>query len=148
MVNDDAVRALQRKTAAAGAALLVIAFATGLLLAAAMTNQVDADEHAVVAAHLNALFGCLWLCALALTLPMLRYSAGPTRRLVVVTALAAYANWGVTVVKSFLHVAGIAVTGDRANDAVFAALSALVVIPSFVAAIAWTYGLLGPRPQP
>jgi hypothetical protein len=30
---------------------------------------------------------------------------------------------------------------------VFAALSAVVVIPSFVAAVAWAYGLLGARPS-
>lgn len=146
MANDDVVRALQRKTAAAGAALLVIAFATGGLLAAAMTNRIDADVHSVVAAHLNAVFGCLWLCALAFTLPMLRFSPAGTRRLVLVTALPAYANWLVTTIKAFFHVAGVDVTGDHANDAVFAALNALVVLPSLAAAIGWTYGLLGPRP--
>lgn len=146
MGADEGVRALQRKTAAAGAALLVIAFATGGLLASAMTRSVDADVHAISAAHLNAIFGCLWLVALAATLPWLRFSLRGSRRLVYVTVLAASANWGITVIKAFLHVAGVGLTGDRANDLVFGALGAAVVLPSFAAAIGWLYGLVGPRP--
>jgi hypothetical protein len=141
------MRALQRKTAAAGAVLLVIAFATGGLLAAAMTGKVDADPHEVSAAHLNALFGCLWLVALALTLPLVKFSDAGKKRLVLITALPCYANWLVTAVKSFFHVAGVDVTGDRANDVVFATLSAFVVVPSFIAAIAWAIGLLGKEPS-
>ena len=147
MANDDVVRALQRKTAAAGAGLLVLGLATGGLLAAAMTKRVDADVGAVVASHLNAVLGCFWLCALAFTLPMLRFGVVGTRRLVVVSVLPAYGNWLITVIKSFVHVKGVDLTGDHANDVVFAALNAVVVIPSFAAAIGWTYGLLGERPK-
>jgi len=136
---------LQRRTAGAGALLLVIAFATGGLLAAAMTGKVNADAHEVSAAHLNAIFGCLWLVALAATLPLLAYGERGQRRLVWATAIAAYGNWLITVVKSFLHVAGVDLTGDRANDAVFAALNAVVVLPAFAAAIAWAYGLFKRR---
>ena len=137
--------ALQRKTAAAGAVLLVLGFLTGVLLAQAMTHHIDADLHQILAAHFIAVLGCLWLVAVALTLPMLRYGDTGKRRLVLVTAIPAYGNWGVTAVKSFFHVNGVGLTGDRANDVVFAALGALVVIPSFVAAGAWAYGLLGTR---
>lgn len=143
----DDTRALQRKTAASGAALLVIAFATGGLLAAAMTKKIDADVHTVVAAHLNAILGCLWLVALAATLPLVRFGPVGRRRLVLATALPAYANWLVTTVKSFLHVTGVDATGDHANDVVFVALNVLVVVPSFVAAIAWTVGLLRREPS-
>lgn len=139
---------LQRQTAAAAAALLVIAFATGVLLAAAMTKKVDADVHAIVAAHLNAVLGCLWIGVLAFTLPMLRFGAAGRRRLVLATVVPAYANWLVTTIKAFFFVAGVDLTGDRANDVVFGALGVLVVAPSFVAAIAWTYGLLGTREPP
>lgn len=132
---------LQRRTAGLGALLLVIAFATGGLLAAAMTGKVNADAHEVSAAHLNAIFGCLWLVALAVTLPMLAYGERGQRRLVIATAIAAYGNWLITVVKSFLHVAGVDLTGDHTNDAVFAALNAFVVLPAFAAAIGWAYGL-------
>ena len=67
------------------------------------------------------------------------------KRLVLLTAIPAYANWLVTTVKSFFHVSGVAPDHDRANDAIFAALGVFVVLPSFIAAIAWAYGLSGPR---
>ena len=137
--------ALQRKTAAAGAVLLVLGFLTGVLLAQAMTHHIDADLHQILAAHFIAVLGCLWLVAVALTLPMLRYGEKGQRRLVLLTAIPAYGNWSVTAVKSFFHVSGVGLTGNHANDAVFAALGALVVIPSFAAAAAWAYGLLGAR---
>jgi hypothetical protein len=145
MAHDDAIPRLQRKTAAAGAALLVASFGTGVLLGAAMTNKIDADVHQIVAAHLNAVLGSLWLVALAYTLPMLRFGEAGTKRLVLATVVPAYMNWLVTTIKSFLHVTGVDVTGDRWNDAVFATLGVFVVVPSFAAAIAWTWGLLGPR---
>jgi len=134
---------LQRRTAAAGAVLLVVAYLTGVIAAFAMTGKLDADGRELVAAHLVATLGCLWLVALALTLPMTRYGEVGRRRLVWLTAVPAYANWLVTTVKSFFHVLGVGLNGDRANDTVFATLGALVVIPSFAAAIAWAYGLFG-----
>ena len=141
MANDDEGRALQRGTAAAGAGLLVLAFATGGLLAAAMTKRIDADVPEIVAAHLNAILGCLWLVALAVTLPLVRFGPCGKRRLVLATVVPAYANWLVTTVKAFLHVTGGDLTGDHTNDAVFAVLNVFVVLPSLGAAIAWTYGL-------
>jgi hypothetical protein len=140
-----ALSRLQRNTAAAGAILLVIAFTTGMLLGAAMNHTIDADPGEIKSAHLNAIFGCLWLVVLALTLPMLRFGDVGRKRLVLITAIPAYANWLVTTVKSFFHVAGVAPDHDRANDAIFAALGVFVVLPSFIAAIAWAYGLLGSR---
>ena len=136
---------LQRRTAAAGAVLLLIAFATGILLGLAMDKSIDADAGEIKSAHLNALFGCLWLVAVSYTLPMLRFGETGRRRLVWITCVAAYANWLVTTVKSFLHVAGISPAHDRANDLVFVALTGFVVLPSFVSAVAWIYGLLGSR---
>ena len=136
---------LQRRTAAAGAILLVIALLTGILLAEAMSGAVHADVAEVVAAHLNAFLGCLWLVALAVTLPWLRFGDRGKRRLVIITAIAAYSNWAVTTVKSFLHVTGVKADQDHTNDAVFVALTIFVVIPSFVAAIGWVYGLSGPK---
>jgi hydroxylaminobenzene mutase len=144
-MDEPGVRALQRKTAAAAVLLLIAAFSTGILLGAAMSGKLDADVHEIVAAHLNAFLGCLWILALAFTLPMLRYGAAGRRRLVYLTVLPAYANWIVTTLKSFMHVAGVAPDHDHANDAVFAALGIFVVLPSFAAAIAWAYGLFGAR---
>ena len=136
---------LQRQTALLGVVLLIIGFATGGLLAMAMTGKVSADSHTILAAHLNCLFGCFWLCALAFTLPLLRFGDVGAQRLMILTAVPAYANWLITVVKAFLHVAGVGLNGNGANDAVFGALNVLVVIPSFAAAIVWAYGLLSPK---
>ena len=140
--------ALQRKTAASAALLLVIGFATGGLLAAAMTGKLSADSHEVLAAHLNGVLGCFWLAALSFTLPLVSFTATGKTRLVVVTVVASYGNWLITTIKSFFHVAGVGLNGEVHNDAVFAALNVVVVIPSFVAAIAWTYGLYSTKRVP
>lgn len=136
---------IQRQAALLGAVLLIIGFATGALLAGAMTGKVSADPHTISSAHLNCLFGCFWLCALAFTLPLTRFGEVGARRLVLVTAVPAYANWLITVVKGFLHVLGVGLNGNGSNDGVFAVLNAFVVIPSFIAAIAWAYGLMQKR---
>lgn len=136
---------VQRQAAFLGATLLIISFATGGLLAAALTGKVSADAHGILAAHLNALFGCFWLCALAFTLPLTRFEVTGAKRLVLLTAIPAYANWLVTMVKAFLHVAGVGLNGNAQNDAVFAALNVFVVLPSFGAAVGWAYGLAKQR---
>ena len=136
---------LQRRTALLGVVLLIIGFATGAVLAGAMTGKLTADAHTILAAHLNCILGCFWLCGLAFTLPMLRFGEVGAKRLVIATALPAYANWLITMVKAFLHVAGVGLDDNGANNAIFGALNVFVVIPSFGAAIAWAYGLLGKR---
>ncbi len=114
-------------------------------LAAGFRVKVDADVHTIVAAHLNAVLGSLWIGALAFTLPMLRYGDTGKRRLVIATVVPAYGNWLITTIKAFFYVAGVEPTGDHANDAVFGALSVFVVAPAFAASIGWAYGLLGTR---
>ncbi|CAN5925435.1 hypothetical protein BH11MYX4_BH11MYX4_45500 [soil metagenome] len=138
---------IQRRAAFLGAVLLIISFATGGLLAMAMTGKVSADAHGILAAHLNAMFGCFWLCALAFTLPLTRYGEVGAWRLVLLTAVPAYANWIITLVKAFLHVLGVGLNGNGSNDAVFATLNVLVVLPSFAAAIGWAYGLARKRAE-
>ncbi len=140
---------LQRMTALTGALLLLIGLLTGGLLAAAMNGTVMATVHDVRAAHLNAVLGCFWICAFAATMPMLGYGERGSRRLAILTIVPNYANWLITTIKSFLHVAGIALDGDAKNDAVFMALNVVVVVPSLIAAGAWVYGLYirGPRAE-
>jgi hypothetical protein len=123
------------------AVLLVIGLATGGLLAAAMTGKANADAHDVLAAHLNAILGCFWICALAFTLPFVSYGTTALRRLVIVTVVPNYANWLITTIKAFFKVAGVGLNGEAHNDAVFGALNAFVVLPALIAAIAWAYGL-------
>ena len=141
------VSSLQRKAAFLGAVLLVISFATGGLLAGAMTGKVPADAHSISAAHLSALFGCFWLCALAFTLPFVRFGDAGLSRLVWCTAVPSYANWLITVVKAFLHVLGVGWDANGNNDMVFGLLNAFVVLPSFAAAIGWAYGLFKASPR-
>jgi hypothetical protein len=141
--HDDATatRTLQRGAAFSGAALLVIGLATGGLLAAAMTGKANADVHDVVAAHLNAILGCFWICAVAATLPLVSFGPVGLKRLVIFTVVPNYANWLITTIKAFYKVAGVGLNGDPHNDAVFAALNVFVVLPAFAGAIAWAYGL-------
>lgn len=126
---------------ARGAAwLVVLGLLTGGLVAGAMTGQLPADAHTALASHLNALLGAFLMLGVAWTLPMLRYGEVGQRRLAWGFIVANYANWLVTAAKSFLHVSGVAHTGEPRNDAVFGALTVLVVIPALASAVAWAAG--------
>jgi len=71
---------------------------------------------------------------------MLRYGAVGQRRLALGLIVANYANWLVTAVKAFLHVAGVGLDHDGTNNAVFGALTLLVVIPALGSALGWALG--------
>jgi len=135
----------ERLLALAAAWLIGLGLVTGGLVSAAMGKQVGAEVHAALASHLNALLGGLWMLGVAYTLPMLRYGAIGQRRLAWTLIVANFANWLVTAIKAFLHVAGVGLTGQPTNDAVFVALTALVVIPALAGAAAWIYGFGGRR---
>jgi hypothetical protein len=141
MTADQASRTLLRNAAL----LIVIGLLTGILLGAAMTDKLDADVHAVVAAHLNALLGCFWMAAVAYSMPMLRFGDRGRARMVWLVTVPNFANWAVTLVKSFLKVAGVAPDDNASNNGIFGALTLLVVIPSLLAAIVWLWGLSGRR---
>ncbi len=136
---------IQRQAAFLGALLLVVGFGTGGLLAMAMGGQISADAHLVRAAHLNAFIGCFWLCAVACTLHFTRFGEQGARRLVLLTAVPAYAAWALTILSAFLHVSGLAPNGDARNDALFVAFNLFVVVPSLASSIAWVYGLAKER---
>ncbi len=125
---------------------MVFSLLTGIFVSAAMTGKVNADPHSALASHLNALLGSLWLMAVVVTLPWLRFSIVGCRRVVLLTLVANVSNWLVTALKSFWRVAGVDATGEGRNDTIFGLLTALVVLPSLVAAGAWAYGLTGPSP--
>jgi len=136
-------QALQRKASLAAAVLMVLSLLTGILVSAAMTGKVNADAHATLASHLNALLGSLWVMAVTVTIPWLRFSIVGCRRLIVLTVVANVSNWLVTALKAFWHVSGVDFTGEARNDTIFGLLTALVVLPSLAAAVGWIYGLLG-----
>lgn len=137
-----------RPVAQRAAVLFCLGLATGVLVSAAMTGKIPADPHAMLASHLNALLGSVWMLAVAWTMPMSRLSRTARDRLLLGVTVANYANWGLTLIKAFLHVAGVDLLGEPVNDAVFGALTLLVVLPSFAVASAWAWGLSGPSPQP
>jgi len=132
---------VQRLLARASAWLVVIGLLTGALVAFAMTKKIPADEHAMLASHLNALLGAFFMLGVAWSLPMVRWSERGQRRIAIALIVANYGNWIITLVKSFLHVHGVDAIGEAKNDAVFAALMVFVIIPSLVATIAWAWGL-------
>jgi hydroxylaminobenzene mutase len=139
-MSDGSFLPSQRVAARNAAVLILIGLLTGVYLAAAMTGKIDADPKMVLAAHLNCLLGCFWLAALGWSLPMLRFSETGLSRLVWLTTVANYANWGVTVLKAHWKVHGIDATGEPKNDIIFGLLTVLVVLPSFASAAAWVWG--------
>ena len=80
------------------------------------------------------------LIAVAATLERMRYGLTGRRRLATLTALAAWANWLITLIASALGVRGLEYTSDPANNVIAALLQAFVVLPSLVAAAAWAWG--------
>jgi hydroxylaminobenzene mutase len=134
----------QRTLAVATAWLLMLGVFTGFFAAAAMSGQINADGHAALASHLNALLGAFWMHAVAWSMPLLRYGAVGQRRLAWLVIIPNFANWIVTAAKALLKVSGIAHTGEPKNDAILMALGALVVVPSIAAAVGWVAGFRNP----
>jgi hydroxylaminobenzene mutase len=88
--------------------LFFIGMITGLWSAAAVTGQVAVDiPRLALAAHLNALIGGLWCIAVAWTFDYLCYGETWMRRLAILTAGPAWANWFLTVIASVLGVRGL-----------------------------------------
>ena len=128
------------------ARLILLGLLTGGLIAAAMSGQISADPHTLVAAHLNAMLGAFWVLGVAWSLPQVGLQPHAMRWMARCLVGAQYGNWAVTALKSFWHVAGVGLTDDAANNAIFAALNALVVLPSLIAAGLWLWGLRRPPP--
>lgn len=131
----------QKSLACSAAWLMAVGLLTGLLVAAAMTNQLPADPQAMLASHLNALMGCFWLLGLAWTLPMINYSLNRSLMITRLIVVCVWANWLLTLIKSFWKVSGLAYTGDLKNNAIAAGLQGLVVLPALIASVAWAWGL-------
>lgn len=129
------------------AVLMVLAFPTGVLVSGAMTDKIPADPHMMLASHLNAILGALWMVAVAWSLPMTRLGPEGRARLVTGVTIANYSNWLITLIKAFLKVSGVDYIGEPLNDMVFAGLTLFVVLPSFVVAGAWAWSLGGERKE-
>src|SRR5215475_6968735 len=135
----------QTLLARAGAILILLGLLTGGYVSSAMTGGLPADAGAALASHLNAILGGFWIFAVAWSVPRLGYGPTGARRLAWLVIVPNFANWFVTAIKAWLMVKGIAAIGEWKNDAVFALLATLVVIPSLAAAGAWVWGLFRRR---
>ncbi len=137
---------LGQRLARAGAWLLTVGMATGVWAALVLTETIKVPiPRLALAAHLNAILGAFWLIAVSSTLDRLRYGATGRQRLALGVALAAWANWLITLIASALGVRGLAYTSDPANNVIAALLQVFVVLPSLVAAAAWAWGFGGRR---
>jgi (hydroxyamino)benzene mutase len=139
-LNPEDTQSIQRSLARAGALLLLLGLLTGFYISAAMGQRIAVDVHSAVASHLNALLGAFWMFAAAWSMPMMRYGLAGQRRLAIGIAVPNFANWAITAVKAALHVGGVDITQEPANNAVLAALTLFVVLPSLAAAVAWLAG--------
>ena len=137
---------LARSLGKPGALLMLLALLSGLFIAAVMTGRVDADVHSVVAAHLNAFLGSLWIFAMAWSLPMLALSDTQLKVMTVGVVISNYSNLLVTVFKSLLKVSGVDWTSEGRNNLVFGLLSLLVVVPSVTAGMFWVIGFFKKQP--
>lgn len=137
-MNDTEAQA--RLLGRSAAMLIVLSLLTGFLVAGAMTGKLDADPHAMLASHLNALLGAFWMIGVAWSLPLLRFDAVGRTRLAWLTIVPNYANWIVTAVKAFLKVAGLEASADGRNNVIFGLLTAFVVLPSLAGACLWVWG--------
>ncbi len=136
-----------RPLAQRAAILMCLGLLTGVLVSAAMTEKIPADAHMMLASHMNALLGALWMVAVAWSLPLTRLGSEGRARLVTGVTIANYANWLITLVKAFLMVSGVDYIGEPLNDMVFAGLTLFVVLPSFGVAAGWAWSLGGGRKE-
>src|ERR671938_494300 len=126
---------IRRRLAFNGALLFAIGMVTGFWLAAAVTKKFSIGDPVLTpqlarAAHLNALFGGLWLIAAAWTFQFLHYGPRGLRRLAFIIALPSWANWLVTLFASFFGVTGLEYKGQLPNDAITVLLQTTVVVPT------------------
>ncbi|MFL6208795.1 MAG: hypothetical protein ACJ74W_08085 [Pyrinomonadaceae bacterium] len=136
---------IRKRLAFNGALLFAIGMVTGFWLAAAVTKKFGIGDPVLTpqlarAAHLNALFGGLWLIAAAWSFQFLRYGPRGLRRLAFIIALPAWANWLVTLFASFFGVNGLDYTGRLTNDVIAFLLQTTVVLPTLIACGFWVWG--------
>ncbi|MSQ83439.1 MAG: hypothetical protein EXR77_11225 [Myxococcales bacterium] len=140
--TSQAITDNQALLAKAAAVLMLLAMLTGILVASAMTGQLAANPHSMLASHVNAITGACWLGVLGWSLPWVRLGPAGLKRLTVLTMVPCYANWAVTLSKAFLGVVGVGLSKDPDNNLIFVLLGALVVGPAIAATATWSWALL------
>ncbi len=148
MLNSPTVE--QRALMKRAAWLFLLAMITGAWAGVVMTQgkAIGLDlpihprhERLVLAAHLNGLLGTFWILGVMITLDATRLSEAGRAWLKRLTLLAAYGNWLVTLIASFLDVRGLAFDSDAKNNLIAGLLQVFVVIPTLTAAALWVVGL-------
>ena len=139
------VEQIRKRMVFSAALLFSLGMVTGFWLAAVVTKKFGIGDPILTpqlarAAHLNALFGSLWLIAAAWSFQFLHYSARGLRRLALVFMLPAWANFIVTLFASFFGVNGLEYTGRVANDVIAFLLQTTVVLPTLAACAFWLWG--------
>jgi hypothetical protein len=145
---------LQRTLMRRAALLFLLAMVTGVWAAVVLTHgaaiglELDFTpkfERLVLGAHLNGVLGTFWLLGAMVTLESTRFDDRGKVRFGQITTLAAYGNWAVTLLASILDVRGLSFDGTTNNKIIAGLLQVLVVIPTFIGAALWVYGLSGKR---
>lgn len=135
---------LSLKLGRAGAWLFFLGLLTGAYAGAALTGVVTLPQphgpRLALASHLNGILGGLWLCAIAWSVPRLRYGEKGLRRLAFAATLSTYGNWIITILASALGRTGVAFSSDAKNNLVAVLLYSFVVLPGLAAAGAWALG--------
>ncbi len=98
-------------------------------------------ERLVLSSHLNGLFGCFWMLGVAGTMSFVGLDEKQKHRLALLTTVASYGNWAVTLFASFLDERGLAFLGNARNDSIAGLLQVFVVIPTLAATYYWVRGL-------
>jgi len=145
--DPEAMRdSLRRALGRAGAWLFALGLLTGLWAGVVLTEKVHvAYPRLALGAHLTAMFGGLWLVAVAWSLDFLWYSPRGQRRLAWLIGISVWANWSLTLVASVLGVRGLEYTRDPLNNVIAALLDLFVVVPALAGAFAWAWGFGGRR---
>lgn len=123
------------------AILFLLANLTGLLLIAINNDIIMADKRQMFNSHLNGLLGCFWLLGLAFSLRWVNMGGIANKLLVYTAAIAAYALWLLSLLKSILNVEGTTMGASAENDAIVIGYMILVVIPTLISACLWVTGL-------
>src|SRR5437879_6351712 len=103
---------LQRSLMARGALLFFLRLLTGVWAGAVMTQgralgltpPKPEHERLALVAHLNALLGCFWIVAVAMTIEHAALGDAAKRWLARLVTFVSYANWAITILASILDV--------------------------------------------
>jgi hypothetical protein len=138
---DSHLKENQHRLAFHGALMLFAGMVYGLYVALVMTGDLPGHAEIALGAHLNALFGALWLLGMGWSLRFVVLSERLLRIAIWSTLIGAWANWIISALKAFSGDVAISFSGVGSNDVLFAARIFLVIIPCLLGPGLWVWGL-------